>query len=312
MVIVVMCLLVEKLGGLVGSVLGTVPHVAVVGSVGFIVQTATEQDFEVAMLSMPMGLLCNSLLLLTIRITSWCPLLRRDSFQSWKHLRLPICFVAGLCSYASGVALVMLVFRPKSRSLWTVRLVAIAAFAAQFLIGVLVVLCFSAPAQASQRPRSSWLVLLGRAVVTFCTFFAAVAIAEAVPALAGILANLPIISGAIIIMLWRSQGEELTMACMGPMILGMLSASAYAIISSRLMIVMHPAGGAITSWFASVVSITSSTLFFLQRCGKSVSSDKIINEADRKRTTSPAIDACEAANSPDNQRTADSSSVDSI
>ena len=52
----------ERLGPVVGGVLGCVPHVAVVGSVGFILQTASSDEFRIAMLSMPLGMLCNSFL----------------------------------------------------------------------------------------------------------------------------------------------------------------------------------------------------------------------------------------------------------
>ena len=54
--------IVERLGPVVGGVLGCVPHVAVVGSVGFILQTASSDEFRIAMLSMPLGMLCNSFL----------------------------------------------------------------------------------------------------------------------------------------------------------------------------------------------------------------------------------------------------------
>ena len=52
----------ERLGPVIGGVLGCVPHVAVVGSIGFILQTASSDEFRIAMLSMPLGMLCNSFL----------------------------------------------------------------------------------------------------------------------------------------------------------------------------------------------------------------------------------------------------------
>ena len=45
---------------MVGGVLGCVPHVAVVGSIGFFLQTASSDEFRIAMLSMPLGMFCNS------------------------------------------------------------------------------------------------------------------------------------------------------------------------------------------------------------------------------------------------------------
>ena len=54
--------MVERLGPVIGGVLGCVPHVAVVGSIGFLLQTASSDEFRIAMLSMPLGMLCNSVL----------------------------------------------------------------------------------------------------------------------------------------------------------------------------------------------------------------------------------------------------------
>ena len=54
--------MVERLGPVIGGVLGCVPHVAVVGSIGFLLQTASSDEFRIAMLSMPLGMLCNGVL----------------------------------------------------------------------------------------------------------------------------------------------------------------------------------------------------------------------------------------------------------
>lgn len=61
--------MVERLGPVIGGVLGCVPHVAVVGSIGFLLQTASSDEFRIAMLSMPLGMLCNSVLDLGIGIS---------------------------------------------------------------------------------------------------------------------------------------------------------------------------------------------------------------------------------------------------
>ena len=59
---VMLSAMVERLGPVIGGVLGCVPHVAVVGSIGFLLQTASSDEFRIAMLSMPLGMLCNGVL----------------------------------------------------------------------------------------------------------------------------------------------------------------------------------------------------------------------------------------------------------
>lgn len=66
-----------------------------------------------------------------------------------------------------------------------------------------------APARAqTQRPSSSCKSLAVRGFATFCIFFVAIALARSFPALAGILANLPIVSCTIVVVLWTGHGED--------------------------------------------------------------------------------------------------------
>ncbi|CAE7355323.1 unnamed protein product [Symbiodinium sp. CCMP2592] len=55
------------------------------------------------------------------------------------------------------------------------------------------------------------------------------------------------------------------MACLAPMVLGMLSPSAYAMLTSQLMLLWHPAAGAVISWILSVGAITFPTLAVMRR-----------------------------------------------
>ncbi|CAE7497032.1 unnamed protein product [Symbiodinium natans] len=243
LVIVVITAAVERFGGVVGGVLGTVPHVAVVASVGFILQTTRRVDFEIAMLGMPLGMLSNSLLCSILRlVTSW-PRLQR-LLPSRSGLRMAVAMVIGLSCYAASVALAILGFKPDTRPLEVVRVVAVCAWLCELLLG-LGLLQLPTSTATGKRPRSGSAILAGRGAATFCVFLSAMLLADSVPALAGIIANVPIVSVAVIMILWMSQGEDVAMGCLAPMVLGMLSPSAYAMLASQLMLLWHPAVGAV-------------------------------------------------------------------
>ncbi|CAK8988808.1 Uncharacterized protein SCF082_LOCUS1538 [Durusdinium trenchii] len=265
LVIVVVSALVERLGPVIGAVLGSVPHVAVVGSVGFFLQTASSDEFRIAMLSMPLGMLCNSLFTMAISISA--RLLPQHCIQSPKG-RLFFCVACGFLSYVSGLAAIMFGLRPKEQSMQVAWLAAAAAFVLELLVGILLVCVAPSTSKSGPKPRTSFSILVARGLVTFCIFFGAVAVARSLPALAGILANLPLVTTMILVVIWTSQGEDVTLGCLGPMTLGMLSASGYSMLSSELMLLWHPVLGCVVSWLLSLVVVTKPTLVVLEQLNK--------------------------------------------
>lgn len=78
------------------------------------------------------------------------------------------------------------------------------------------------------------------------------------------MANLPLVTTVVVIMLWTSQGEAVAVGTTGPIVLGMLSASAYALLASQLMPALG-ASGACLAWALAVGCVTLPTLAVLRR-----------------------------------------------
>jgi len=251
--------MVERLGPVIGGVLGCVPHVAVVGSIGFLLQTASSDEFRIAMLSMPLGMLCNSFLFFGVRVAAFLPICDGKTPTG----RLSLCLACGALCYAAGLIAIIMGLRPKEQSMQIAWLAAVAAFVLEFLVGL--VLMYLTPSSSHGTQHSSCKVLMARGVPPFCVVFLAMVLARSSPALAGIVANLPMVSGMAIIILWMGQGEEVAIGSMGPMTIGQLSAAAYAMISSELMLLWHPALGCVVSWILSLAVITKPSLMILQR-----------------------------------------------
>lgn len=261
LVIVLVAAIVERLGPVVGGVLGCVPHVAVVGSIGFILQTASSDEFRIAMLSMPLGMLCNSFFFLGVRIASLLPNCDAKAPMG----RLLLCLACGALGYAGGLSAILLGLRPKEQSMAIAWLAAAAAFVLELLVGLLLMYLSLCDTKPGAKPRSICKVLLARGLATFCVMLTAMVLARSFPALAGILANLPVVSVMVVSILWMGYGEEVALGALGPMTIGMLSAAAYAMLASELMLLWHPALGCVVSWLLSVAVITKPTLMILQR-----------------------------------------------
>ena len=274
-VTITVSLLVHFCGGVVGGALGTVPHVAVVGSIGFSLQlSATSLSFQTAMLVMPIGMLNNSFYLAGLRVFS----LHYGGGFGGKSSEMGRMLRAFFCSgtvFLVILALVVFFLKPETLPLATLQILAVASFFAEFLVGVLLIVYFpSAPSTEAETTgedggekddiRSKVWAFMGRGACTFVLFFVALALAQTLPALSGILVNLPIIGTVVVSSLWLSESKEVALSTLAPMVLGMLSASLYAILASFFM----PGGvasGAIASWCMSVFCITCPVVYFLEK-----------------------------------------------
>ena len=262
LVTITVCVLVDYYGGTIAGVIGTVPHVAVVGSVGF-AAVLPIRDFQIAVLAMPVGMLCNSLYTAAMLAASRL-LSRRTGESRWRRLLAVV--ACGLATFACGLAVLLAAVRPRERPLGTAVALAASSWGAEAALGAWMVRAF--PSAPRGESKSSVAALLARGAVTFCVFLLALWLSKKYPAAAGVLVNLPIVTTVVVVSVWRAQGEDVAMSCLGPMVLGMLSASMYALLASELIPRAGTAGGAVAAWFASVGAVTLPVLWALQRLRK--------------------------------------------
>ena len=254
------------------------PHVAVVGSIGFSLRLSpSSASFQTAMLVMPIGMLINSFYLASLRIFSYL------SCGQLLAYRMTLIFGASGLIFLLLLTLVVFVLKPEDLPLATVRILAYLSFFVEFVIGIVLILCFSNSVVASNEgvaeeinsvgennfksKKSKLLGFLGRGCTTFVLFFAALALAQSFPALSGILVNLPIIGTVVVSSLWMSDSEEVALSTLAPMVLGMLSASLYAILASLFMPV-DVVLGVLLSWCVSVCLVTLPVVCLLEKLKK--------------------------------------------
>ena len=266
--LVVICatMLVEKCGGVIGGVIGMVPHVAVFGSVVFFLKRDDSDSggdvFLEGTLSMPLGMLSNALLQASLRAVARAPAasLRRLA----PALRLAACVAAGLSTYFTSAAALVRVFtlrRHDDAWLWAVSA---ASFGLHACVGS-AMLRSHVPAPRG-RKASSRAAVLGRGLVTGAIFLLAMHIADEFPALAGILVNFPFVTIAMVGALWLGQGEDVAVGALSPMALGMLSAALHALLAAVFMPRWESAAlGAVAAWFAAVGGVSVPLAHLLRR-----------------------------------------------
>ena len=264
LVVVCATLLVEKCGGVVGGVLGMLPHVAVFGSIAFFVHAdADDGVFLEGTLSMPLGMLSNALLQAALRTVA----LRSAAVQQLAALpppqRLLVVVACGLCAYFASAAVLVRIFVHRRDAAWLWG-VGGASFGAHALLGLAMLHEFVPAPRGCNK--SHWSSILLRGSVTAAIFLLAMHIADSFPAVAGMLVNFPFVTIAMVSTLWLQQGEAVAVGALSPMALGMLSASAYALLAADLMPrLANVAQGAAVAWFTAVTAVSVPLTVALRR-----------------------------------------------
>jgi hypothetical protein len=254
-------LAVERLGGRVGGLLGTLPSTIVPASLGIFAQSANSEAFIKAMDLVPAGMLLNVLFLYAWRVLplmlprlSLIPtllLMTATSLCLW--LLLAYVVVAGGNAWTEA---------GHSTFTW-----ALAPTCLMLLLGILGTRS-ARPAPKGAFRVSLW-VLLARGV------FAALAIGACVwiaslgnPLAAGVVSVFPAIFLTTMVSVWLSQGRAVQAGAVGPMMLGSLSVAGFALWARILMVEMGPWLGALASWAAAVATTTVPAWFWINSRSK--------------------------------------------
>ena len=148
LVTITVSILVHFFGGIVGGALGTVPHVAVVGSIGFSLRLSpSSASFQTAMLVMPIGMLINSFYLAALRIFSYLSWERKG--RQLLAYRMTSIFGASGIIFFLLLFLVVFVLKPEDLPLASVRILAYLSFFVEFVIGIVLFFGFSNSVVAS-------------------------------------------------------------------------------------------------------------------------------------------------------------------
>ena len=239
---------IERWGGRVGGLLGTLPSTIVPASVGIFSSNEDVSVFQHAMDSASAGMLVNAIFLyswkfLPSRLPKW-PLLQLLLVMSLLSLGVWLLLAVGLVS--------------ASQSLWGV-----ASSAALGWGGLCAVVVIGAGAtwRAAPAPRGnrsvSRLALLSRGVFAAAAIGIAIVLSGWLGGLAaGVASIFPAMFLTAMVSLWWSQGQAVPGGAVGPMMLGSASVSAYAVVAREAVPWFGIWTGSLVSWCFAVLLVT--------------------------------------------------------
>lgn len=249
---------IERFGGLLGGVMGTIPSTIVPASIGFAVSARGPEALAAALAVTPVGMLLNAAFLWL-----WRVLPGRLPASSLGR-RLALMTAISLSFWGAGAALVAEALSlARARGLPLVGL----GWACTALIGLAGVLaCLRLP----EAPRGSRSVGVGTALARGILAALAVGCAMALnryggPVAAGMASVFPAIFLTTMVSLWLAQGEAVPAGAVGPMMLGASGVSVYAMLAARWMPGMGPWIGSFSAWMVAVLGVNVPAALWLRR-----------------------------------------------
>ena len=250
---------IEKWGGLVGGLLGTVPSTIVPAAIGMYL-AGGEDDLMLSMAVVPLGMLLNALFL-----GAWLVLPRW--FSNASHPLLLTSIGALALWGVLGVTVWLLMNNTVVGYLLTEQELA----AAGLILLVIIAVAFNWRPQPT--PKGSEAV--SKTVLFSRGMMAAVAIGIAVwlaglgfPLLAGLASVFPAIFLTSMVALWLAQGPTVPQGAAGPMMLGGVSVAIYANLAMWSLPTYGMVLGSIIAWFGSVLGWSVPAFIVLKKVHK--------------------------------------------
>ena len=243
---------IEKFGGIIGGILGTIPTTIVPAAAFMWLADPTDAAFQPAMGMVPVGMLLNAIFLwlwraVPPRIPDW-------NFGN----RLSAITAINLSVWFAGAAISVTLFSEQS---------SITVGFAALLIGVFLGLWITLEHRDAPRGKNT----VGPFTLAMRGVAAATAIGIAVwlsqlgsPLLAGIASVFPAIFLTSMVALWIAQGEAVPSGAVGPMMLGAMSVSFYALLATYMLPEFGIVLGSAITWFASIAVISVPASFWLR------------------------------------------------
>lgn len=252
---------IERWGGRVGGLIGTLPSTIIPASLGIAATSADGDAFARAMFAVPAGMLVNSFFLWSWRalpprlppgsVRARAAAMTVGSLAIW--LGLAWAMVAALGAFAGSVE--------------AAQAIGIGATVGIVVVGALA--CLRATASPRGRAPVGPGTLVLRGLLAAFAIGAAVAIASTGSALAaGIASVFPAIFLTTMVSLWLAQGEAVPAGAVGPMMLGSAAVASYALFATATFSALGPAAGALTAWGLAVSTTTLPAWWWLGRSAR--------------------------------------------
>jgi hypothetical protein len=248
---------VERLGGVAGGVLSSIPTTIVPFAVGSYGRSADPDDFRRAMAFVPIGILLNALYLLLWRVVP-----ARIGRRTRSHLLLwtMLSTLGAWLVAASSVVLVHDLLRP---TVFQSLVIGVTAFAVGIGIGIAANRTPHPAPKGSHRVGAGVLAVRGLAAAIVIGLALVLARAK-LPVASGIASVFPVIFTTIMVATWLAQGAHVPTGSVGPMALGTLSVSAFALLSTVLFPIMPLALASLTAWLAAIAGVSIPAFLYLR------------------------------------------------
>ena len=242
LVAILVTVAIERFGGFIGGVLGTIPSTIIPAAAG-VYAIEGEESLIASMSVVPIGMLINGMFL-----GVWIVF---PKYINKTNLKLPITILISLCTWAVLAFISLLIARQvtdgmiSEAMLGIIGLVALAILAVRFNIQNR-----DAPKGKNKVPLA---ILSIRGIAAGLAIAACLVLAElGLPFVAGLASAFPAIFLTSMVALWISQGPQVPQGAAAPMMLGGASVSVYALLAMWSLPSFGIVTGSIVAWFGAV------------------------------------------------------------
>jgi len=234
---------IERWGGVIGGILGTIPSTIVPASVGMYL-ISTSEEFLESMAIIPFGMMLNAMFL-----GVW--LILPSRFSNIENLLMKTTILS-VAFWALAGSLLFFALASAALSALSPQSLAGLGFCGVFFVALYFNLK-QVPAPAGHR-KVSIRTLLVRGLMAATAIGIAVMLSHLhQPFLAGLASVFPAIFLTTMVALWHAQGPLVPKGAAGPMMLGGMSVAVYALIAMAIFPKYGPWYGAVISWVGAIL-----------------------------------------------------------
>jgi len=234
---------IERWGGVIGGILGTIPSTIVPASVGMYL-ISTSEEFLESMAIIPFGMMLNAMFL-----GVW--LILPSRFSNIENLLMKTTILS-VAFWALAGSLLFFALESAALSALSPQSLAGLGFCGVFFVALYFNLK-QVPAPAGHR-KVSIRTLLVRGMMAATAIGIAVMLSHLhQPFLAGLASVFPAIFLTTMVALWHAQGPLVPKGAAGPMMLGGMSVAVYALIAMAIFPKYGPWYGAFISWVGAIL-----------------------------------------------------------
>jgi len=248
---------IERFGGKLGGLLGSIPTTIVPASLGFHAHSASELELSASLAVVPIGMLINAIFLYV-----WRVLPPKLSSQHSLYARLlsmsgASLLVWAVCAFAFVTAMQTV---HDNQILW------VGVVGQLALLGFGIWACKDGvPAPKGKRPVKALMLLSRGLLAGIAVGFSAWIAGLGYPILAGMASVFPAIFLTTMVSIWLSQGEAVQSGAVGPMMLGSGSVALYSLLCIATFPTFGLWPGVMSAWLGSIVVVSIPAWLWLRR-----------------------------------------------